>query len=268
MGGTKKNMAKMNVIQCGQGAPSLFLIILAGQGKIEADIVIWADTGSENDLVLNDGSHVTGSEYFELVTKPLAEDYGLQAYAVKREEPLHETQKLNGSISLDIPVFGSKGGKLKQSCTSKVKVSPSDLFLKSLGMNPRFDFVTKLFGITMEEKHRVKRSPKRWQRFKYPLVDLGIYRQQCEEELDNRNIPYLLSTQCDCCPHQDAVRWLRHTPKTIQQLTELEASWNGSFFLTKYLEPLSVALEIMREDVERGTAQIDFMACDNGECFV
>lgn len=261
----------MNVIQCGQGAPSLHLIILAGQGKIEADIVVWADTGSENDLVLNDGSHVTGMEYFELVTRPLAEDYGLKAYSVRTKNkegngypPLHESQFLNGSISLDIPVFGSNGGKLRQTCTKKWKVQGSDQLLLSLEAN----YVTKYFGITMEEKHRCKLSPKRWQRFEYPLVKKGIYRQQCEEELDKRGITWILSTQCDCCPHQDAVRWLRHTPETIQKLSELEENWKGSFFFTKYLEPLPEAIKIMREDVERGLQQTDFMACDNGECFV
>lgn len=263
---------KTNVIQCGQGAPSIYLIILAGQGKIEADIVVWADTGSENDLVLNDGSHVTGLEYFKSVTKPLAEDYGLEAYSVRSKNkdgidypPLHQSQKLNNnSISLDIPVFGSRGGKLRQTCTKKWKVQASDQLLLSLGSN----YVTKYLGITMEEKHRCRSSPKRWQRFEYPLVNMNIYRRQCEEELDNRNIPYLLSTQCDCCPHQDAVRWLRHTPDIIEQLLELEASWNGNFFFTKCLEPLDVALSMMKEDQERGM-QIDFfnMTCDNGECF-
>jgi hypothetical protein len=260
----------LNVIQCGQGGPSIYLIVLAGENKIEADAVIWADTGSENDLILNDGNHVTGAEYFEFVTKPLANLYGIKAYAVKTKDkngnnypPLHLDQKLNRKISIDLPVFGSRGGKLRQACTSKWKAQGSDQLLRSLGV----ESAVKYFGITFEEKHRCKLSRKLWQRFEYPLVNMNIYRQQCQDELTKRNIPWLLSTQCDCCPHQDAVRWLRHSDKCIEEMKELESSWRGDFFLTKSMETLDISLNMMKEDLDRGLAQTDFMPCDNGECF-
>ena len=38
-------------ISCGQGAPSLFLIVMAGEGMFPADVVIVADTGWENDML-------------------------------------------------------------------------------------------------------------------------------------------------------------------------------------------------------------------------
>ena len=260
----------MRIIQCGQGSPSIYLIVLAGEGKIEVDAIFWADTGSENDLILNDDSHITGKGYFELITKPLAESYGLKAYIAKAIDkngndypPLHKAQNLNGKISIDLPVFGSKGGKLRQACTKKWKSQPADKLLRSLGVKE----AVKYFGITFEERHRCKLSPNRWQRFKYPLVEMRLHRQQCQDELTKRNIPWLLSTQCDCCPHQDAIRWLRHSKDCLNEMINLEATWDDEFYFTKSKEPLDVSLDMMREDLERGLSQSDFMACDNGECF-
>jgi len=74
----------INSISCGQGAPSLFLIVAAAELRLfDATIVIVADTGWENDMLWNNGRRTDARTFFEDVTQPLAEEYGMQAAFVR-----------------------------------------------------------------------------------------------------------------------------------------------------------------------------------------
>ena len=92
-----------------------------------ADVVIVADTGWENDMLWSTGTQrTTAREFFEQVTKPLAESYGIDAAFVRtvgddgaEYPPLNAAQlrapkngKIDGFRIIDIPLFGSAGGRL------------------------------------------------------------------------------------------------------------------------------------------------------------
>lgn len=109
----------INSIACGQGGPSLFLIIAAGEGLFPAEVVLTADTGWERDMLWSTGERTDARTFFEQVTKPLAEEYGMEAHFVRTRHSdgslyadLPDTQNI---VNVDIPLFGSNGGKLKQS---------------------------------------------------------------------------------------------------------------------------------------------------------
>jgi len=159
----KNNGRHIDAISCGQGGPSLFLIIAAKEYNLfSADVVIVADTGWENDMLRTDGRRSDARTFFEEVTKPLAVEYGLDAYFVRANDgngkplpPLQDTQRLVGSrIEVDIPMFGSNGGRLHQSCTSKYKVSAIRQQLRRLAAKTANSYL----GITMDEVHRMKES--------------------------------------------------------------------------------------------------------------
>lgn len=261
----------INSISCGQGAPSLFLIVAAGEGLFPAEVVITADTGWENDMLWNNGRRTDAKTFFDEVTKPLAEEYGMEAYFVRavdgQGEPLPDLQDTQWRHKEDIPMFGSEGGRLKQSCTSKYKKAAMRQQLRRLGAKT----ATSNLGITVDEVHRIKPNVDvKWETLNWPLVinNQGVkyYRATIEEELNRRGIPFLVTSECDGCPHKDYARWMRTSPQAIAELTEFENRFNGDFFLTDRIVSLPIALEDMKNGTPPNNIFNDF--CDEGYCFV
>lgn len=254
----------INSISCGQGGPSLYLIVAAGEGLFPADIVITADTGWENDCLWSTGERTDAATFFHEVTKPLAEEYGFDAFFVRANDgdgvplpPLQDTQWPNKQ---DIPLYGSRGGKLNQSCTSKYKVAAIRQQLRRMGARS----ATTNLGITMSEIGRMKPNDVLWETKAYPLIETRIYRATIEEDLNRRGIPFLVTSQCDGCPHKDFPRWNRTSMETINTLAEFESRFNGEFFLTSSRIPLEQSIEQMRAKQSMDI----FEPCDDGYCFV
>lgn len=84
-------------------------------------------------------------------------------------------------------------------------------------------------------------------------------------------IPYLLSSECDGCPHKDLTRWERTSPEVLKQVADLEKMFNGEFFFTSKRIPLLEAIEVMKkersENPERHKSESDF-GCQNSHCGV
>ncbi len=181
------------------------------------------------------------------------------------------------NYGLDIPMFGSNGGRLKQSCTGKWKVQAIHQELRRRGATTA---MTAL-GLHRGESHRIKPSGMKWASHCWPLCDLqevqngstsdmGIGRTwdraSIESEMIRRNVPYLVTTECDGCPHKDWARWQRTSPATVEELAAFEAQFGGEFFLTRYRKPLMDALALMEQDNQTGATLFD--GCDSGYCFV
>lgn len=261
----------INSISCGQGAPSIFLIVAAGEGLFPADVVITADTGWENDMLWDNGRRTDARTFFEEVTKPLAEEYGMQAFFVRTKDehgkPYPNLQDVQWPGTEDIPMFGSRGGKLQQSCTSKWKKQGIRQKLRELGAQT----ATTHLGITIDEVDRIKpNTDVKWETLAWPLVinDKGIkyYRATINEELERRGIPYLVTSECDGCPHKDIHRWNRLSPDTLAELSEFEKRFKGEFFLTRQCIPLIDSIEAMNNGMPENNI---FDGCgDGGYCFL
>ncbi len=203
-------------------------------------------------MLASDGKRYSASEYFETVTKPLAEEFGIIPHFVRARNrngellpSLQDDQSLIDKTRIDLPMFGSNGGRLNQSCTSKWKVVAIRQKLRELGA----DTATTAIGFTLDEVHRVKQvSDVKWERHIWPLVtgDKKFYRASVQSMLDAFNIPYLLTTECDGCPHKDLYRWKKTDPAVLERLADWEAHvGQGQFFLTSNRVPLLEAIDAM-----------------------
>ena len=121
---------------------------------------------------------------------------------------------------------------------------------------------TTFLGLTVDEVHRMKPSDVQWVETKYPLIEARLYRASIVTDLERRGIPYLISTECDGCPHKNKARWDRTSPEMIDELAEFERRFNGEFFLTSQRVPLKEALANMDD----GQMSL-FDVCDSGYCF-
>lgn len=116
----------------------------------------------------------------------------------------------------------------------------------------------------------------KWLTHFYALVDLGIDRAGAREEMEREKVPYLISSECDCCPHKDLSRWL-HTPdEVIIMLEEFEAQADDgrghNFFFTPERVPLRQAIERMKaKALAKGLDPFEDASdfgCGNGVCGV
>jgi hypothetical protein len=216
-------------ISCGQGAPSVFLIWLAGQGVFSCNTIVVADTGGENDMLWSTGQRTNAREFFNEVTKPLAEEFGMSAHFVrandKHGQPIPDIMNnqsvVDGKIKIDLPMFGSNGGRLSQSCTEKWKKQAIRQQLRRMGAKK----ATVNLGLTMDEVHRVKPGDLKWETLAWPLImttrengKRGWYRAEIEAEMSRLSIPYIIRSQCDFCPHKNLMRWRSLSGRSAREI--------------------------------------------------
>lgn len=201
---------------------------------------------------------------------------------------------------IKIPLFGSEGGRLLQACTDRAKISALNQAARALGATSATQYIGihigeadrrlskfSTFGIKplrtegqfniwpiVERIEKIERPDGRlvktprfrqWTAACYPLVDLRLTREDCQRICDDAGLAYLISSECDCCPHQDIDRWDRHTPEVIDELATLEARMDGQFFFTSTRIPLKAALVQLRyaKAVDAQQGSLSF-GCDSG----
>lgn len=262
-------MTHIEAISNGLGAPSVYMLILARDKKIPGTISISADTGAENDRLWNTGERTTAREYFTRIVEPLAHEAGIDAVMPEaldgKGEPLPglwewvksdiDAGRLN---HIKIPLFGSDGGRLRQPCTSRKKVTGIRQELRRRGATS----ARMAHGLHRGEVRRMKGREGRveagfytltdfdanWTSHYYPLIDFGLFRADIRAELDRLGIPWLMSSECDMCPHKDLTRWDRTSPAVIDEIALYEEKMGGQFFFTDKRIPLHDALAQMRAD--------------------
>ena len=280
----------------GLGGQSVYLFWMACRGMIPATVSITGDTGSEQDRVWNTGERTTAKEYYEQVLVPIGNKHGIEMRFVravtkdgKDQLSVSEAAAVvhaGGKRRISIPAFGSRGGRAIQSCTDKWKIkaikqearrmgattmrSAQGIHVgeasrrvkgKFLGMLDGFEtYQTSWKNRKTGQEHVIK-----WLTHYYPLVELKMNRLQVQNELQKLGIPYLISSECDMCPHQDLARWLRHTPESLARSAELEASFGGEYFLTPKRIPLLDAIEAMKKESPEQPTELDF-GCENNHC--
>lgn len=257
-------MSHFEVLSNGMGGPSMYMMVLAGQHKIPATLSITADTGWENDCLLSDGRRVTAQEFYTDVIVPVGIEFGIETAFIRTQDgngtplpPLGE--QMRRGIIPGVPTFGSGGGKLKQGCTGKYKVRAVRQELR----RRKATTARCALGLTMGEVHRMKQNKDvAWHKVYWPLIDEKLYRATIEERLNAMGIPFMVTSQCDGCPHQDYPRWLRLAPDTILDIINIEDALNGQF-LTDRRVPLAQALDEMKAS-RPSSSLLDL--CEEGYC--
>lgn len=141
----------------------------------------------------------------------------------------------------------------------------------------RMDGQWSIYQTTMEVSVRdaegIKRKTQKdvkWQTHYYPLVDLKMSRADVYKAVEKEGVPYLVSSECDLCPHQDLARWERKSPEVIEDGARIEAMFGGKFFFTPLRIPLKQAIAEMqrkRDQKDILDQDIDF-GCGNAICGV
>lgn len=202
---------------------STALLVLIEQGKVAADLAVFADTGSEPRWVYEtlDRMRAWSSTPIEVVSRGNLRDDILDA--IRR----------GGSISTP-PFFvrgaGRDGVPLRRQCTRDYKIRPIEGYIRRhLGYTPHASIpvgtVRCLKGISADEVYRMKTSTTPWIEAAYPLVDLRVNRLDCEQIIRRAGLPIPRRSACTFCPYHGDTEWQQlrdHDPEGWRNVLALD----------------------------------------------
>lgn len=212
-----KSVSIYRALSLGAGVQSTVLALLLSRddeqlrelGYPRPDVTIFADTGWEPNYVYRHLDWLEGELSYPLI----------RVSAGDLRENLPRARTASGHRFVDVPLFtvnpDGKKGMLRRQCTNHYKVTPITRRTRELAGGqrgrrfPKDKRVEMWLGISTDEVLRMKPSREHWIDHRWPLVDLGMSRQDCrdwfEGEYPKRHLP---RSACVICPYRSDAHWL------------------------------------------------------------
>ena len=210
------SVATYRALSLGAGVQSSVLALLLSRGDqrlVDAgyekpDIAVFADTGWEPDYVYQHLDWLETQLDFELIR---VSDGNLK-------ENLRRAKTVTGHDFVDVPMFitnpDGKAGILRRQCTNHYKIRPIHREIRERAGGkrgrpfPKGTHAEMWLGISTDEIMRMKPSREPWTVHKWPLIDIGMSRQDCldwfESEYPDRHLP---RSACVICPYRSDAHW-------------------------------------------------------------
>lgn len=268
----------LTTISYGGGVQSTSMIVLAVQGRLgyDVDAAVFSNVG-------DDSEHPATLRYVREVMVPWAAERGLPVHELHRVKRDGTVETLWGRLmkpesrSLPIPVRMSNGAPGNRSCTADFKIQVVGKWLKANGAN-KDDPATVCIGISTDEVHRIgNKRVEPYENPVYPLIDLGLSRQDCKNVIRDAGLPVPPKSSCFFCPFHRPLMWAemrRDEPELFAKSQQLEDTLNerrvtlgkDPVYLTRFNKRLSDAVAEAQTplftDGEFGDGQ-----CDEGYCW-
>lgn len=188
------------VWSCGGGVQSTAIAALIYTGKIEKpDYAIMVDTGFEKSFVL---------DYVRNTTIPKLAEIGVTLEIVPTKDFYPQQSIIDDNGYCVIPVFKLTADgkqKLKTCCNDKWKVNVIRKWLTSKGVEQYIS----LIGISTDESHRQRKPHKMYYQNKYPLIEMGMNRDDCINYIKSIGWGEPPRSSCYICGQQDDGEWWR-----------------------------------------------------------
>lgn len=200
---------KLRCISLGAGVQSSTMALMAAHGEIGPmpDCAIFADTQWEPVRVYEWLDWLEGRLPFPV--------YRVSAGNLR--ENAVSGVNITGHNYQEIPWYRANGMGKRQ-CTNKYKLEPiAKKQRELLGYAPRKRIPAGScevwIGISMDEMQRMKDARNRWQVNRWPLIELGMTRENCLAWMRERQYPIPPKSSCLGCPFKKNSQWreLRET---------------------------------------------------------
>ena len=266
----------IRAISYGGGVDSTALLVLAARKEIDCSLALFADVGrAENPDTI---------AYLNSVAIPFAVDHGIAVEIVQRTRrdgtPVDLwDDAIKPSRTIPIPMRMSNGAPGNRTCTYVWKIRPIASVLKARGATNNDPAILEL-GITVDEYQRMNVSRIPWITNNYPLVDMGVTRDQAVSLIASASLPIPPKSSCIWCPYKRKDQWLElknEHPDRFDQAVEFERQINekranigrDAVWLHSSAKPLEQAVvDTLRE---RGQTSLfdDGPTCNEaGYCFI
>jgi hypothetical protein len=214
------------IVAYGMGVDSTAMLIGLRNRKVQADLILFADTGSEKPETM---------AYLPVIQAWLAR-YGFPSITVfKRHSPRAGDTSLHAECLRKrvLPSLAYGG----HSCSLKWKVDPQWRFTQQhFGWDrrrqawPHGPFVTKLIGYDAgpRDSRRRANAVGKWppgHHYRYPLAEWGWAREDCAQQILVEGLPLPVKSACWMCPasKRDEVDWLAAAhPELGETAVEME----------------------------------------------
>lgn len=188
------------VWSCGGGVQSTAIALMILQGRLpKPDYALITDCGWEKTSTW---------EYIHKTTIPRLAEAGIQLNIVKTTD-YGDNAILDPSGHVRMPCFkrGPDGQAIRfdTRCSGGWKTAVAKRWVRQQGIGRAHNWI----GISADESHRVRLSDRKWIEYRYPLVDLGVTRQDCLDMIGEAGWPRPPRTSCYFCPQQDDRSWQR-----------------------------------------------------------
>ena len=208
----------LQTISLGAGVQSSVMALMAAEGAISPmpDAAIFADTQWEPPAVY---------EHLDWLETQLPFPIHRVTGGDIRQN-LWDGLDPSGAVFTDIPAFlkmeDGAQGMGKRQCTTHYKVIPIERELRRILGRKRVPpgiHVMQWLGISLDEVRRMRTNKTPWIENRYPLVDLGMTREDCKRWFDERYPERSLPrSACIGCPYHSDREW------AIMRQTDAE-SW-------------------------------------------
>lgn len=262
----------LRTLSYGGGVQSTALLVLAARGEVPVDVAIHANVGDDSE----DPRTIA---YLRDVIAPWADGKIDLRVRSKKGETLKEKLLRPELKGVPIPIRRSEGGPpAPRACTADFKIGVVRKEARAMGGAERGHLVH--VGISTDEAQRAGRrtTDAKWERLEYPLLDLGLSRNDCINIVTDEGLPEPPPSACWFCPFHTPVVWseMRYErPGLFEQAADLEQAINDRLathgrdpvYLTRFGRPL-------RDAIGPGVQLPMFSsidndgACDSGHCFL
>jgi hypothetical protein len=240
----KNRKAKhLTILSLGAGVQSSTMLLMAHHGMIpRPDYAIFADTGHEprHSCVTDPktGEKISGGiygwlDYLESVTDiPILR---VTEGSLAQDSLYIGTNRKTGNkwIGNHIPAYligGEKKGMFGRTCTSNYKIKPIHRKIRELlgvrRVSKRMDYKATVYvGISTDEASRMKPAQTPYIENAWPLIDLGMTRQDCIDWLSINEYPIPARSACTFCPLRSDKDWRElkaESPLDFQEAVEFE----------------------------------------------
>lgn len=258
---------QIRVFSFGGGVQSTAALVLAAGKKIDFSLFIFANVGADSE-------HPDTLRYVEEYAKPYAARHDIELIEVRGRQngatTLYQETLSRDTKAIPIPARTANGAPGVRSCTSNYKIRPVARETKARGATNNNPAIVGL-GISIDEFQRMNVSRISWQVFEYPLIDLRLSRNDCEQIIQRAGLPVPPKSACWFCPFLRPSRWREmkeRDPALFQRAVLFEHEINVkraesekvALYLTRLGKPLDQAFA-------HDQAMMDFDdTCDSGFC--
>lgn len=223
------------IFSYGGGVQSNAVLVLAAQGKIAVDAFYFANVG-------NDSENPATLRYIEEYAKPFAHSAGIalvEVQATFNKKPDTLLASLERQQSVTIPAFVEGGGRYGRNCTSSFKIRVINKHLKRLYPNA---YIRVGIGFSTDEWTRARdtnwhdrftsekaKKPEMygfWKQNYYPLLEMGISRNDCHRILVEAGLPVAPKSSCFFCPFHRRGEWItmkREEPEVFDEACRIDS---------------------------------------------
>jgi hypothetical protein len=246
----------IEVLNLGAGVQSSAVLLMSIEGMLpKLDHAIFADTGWEPAAVYRQLEWLTAKAEDAGIKVHVVSNGDIRKQTIERQVPGDKSKGHWSSIPFYIRNPDGSDGQVRRKCTFNHKIQAVErcirkdvLLLKHKQRAPRGSQVRQWFGISFDERRRMKVSPHKWSVFYYPLIDMKWDRVTCHNWMLDKGYPDAPRSACIGCPYRSNREWREmreQRPDEWKDAVEFDEAcrniegMNGKAFLHSDRLPLS-----------------------------